>query len=637
MHTRKSSKGTKRKRTIESDCDESSEPKNPKRTDAKRASTKSTSLEKKRKEESTKSTNSVTDASTAIENTNIKREKPANDSTSNNPSANTRFVPGGDEDELSLVNSAEMLHGGRLQCPICPRTLSHRKILRLHIRSHLGKNLSHCKICNRGFAKGSNLNRHMLLHCRIDSTEESRILQSATQENGCYSCPYCAKTLIDRQTFRLHIRLHISKTLIRCEICNRGFDDDNELEKHMTCHGNEFPCNNCDQLFNTFGERKEHIRTAHIDQFEESGRTERVNRRSSGKIKNANDTDAEDDEDKHIVEKSQCVDGRYECVFCKKTLANRTTLKYHIRLHLGKHLLKCDICSQGFSKKSHLKRHIATHGKKKPCRFCDEVFETFDERRTHTVAAHKDATLSQTNKTIIPMWTQANGTKFRSCIICNATFDRIYELKSHLDWHVNNPKTFDAFDFSVNEEMCDKFGIKNGDHQNFSTILYNKIQESPGNLSNLYSITNESGWELSISDSETENEDFCDENDQKYCCGKCERHFDRLHKLMCHMKVDHNAHTQEFHEFKCTYCMQCFPNQNVLGTFLIFFFFANQSNNKLKHIAFNMFHHIFFPAKHLRQQCENKSKTAVCLLCNNRFTWKTNLEKHVAIYHEGIK
>lgn len=122
--------------------------------------------------------------------------------------------------------------------------------------------------------------------------------------------------------------MHISKTLIRCEICNRAFDDDTELEKHMACHGNEFPCNHCDQIFSQFGARKEHIRMAHIAEVEEQfDRTEREpNRRSGGKTKSiSNDADAhgEDDEDKHIVEKSECVNGRYECVFCKKTLANR--------------------------------------------------------------------------------------------------------------------------------------------------------------------------------------------------------------------------------------------------------------------------------------------------------------------------
>lgn len=88
----------------------------------------------------------------------------------------------------------------------------------------------------------------------------------------------------------------------------------------MKCHGDEFPCNYCDQLFNTFGERKEHIRTEHIDQVEEQfDQIERkTNRRSSGKTKTTDaDADGEDDEDKHIVEKSECVNGRYECCFCK--------------------------------------------------------------------------------------------------------------------------------------------------------------------------------------------------------------------------------------------------------------------------------------------------------------------------------
>lgn len=57
-----------------------------------------------------------------------------------------------DEEELELIRSAKLVNG-RLQCPICPRTLSQRKILRLHIRAHVGKNLLHCKLCGKGFAK----------------------------------------------------------------------------------------------------------------------------------------------------------------------------------------------------------------------------------------------------------------------------------------------------------------------------------------------------------------------------------------------------------------------------------------------------------------------------------------------------
>lgn len=505
-----------------------------------------------------------------------------------------------DGDEQQLVNSAKMMNG-RLQCPICPRTLSQRKILRLHIRSHLGKNLLHCKICNRGFAKGSNLNRHMLLHCTVDNDEENQIILAATQSNGCYSCPFCAKTLIDRQTFRLHIRLHISKGLVRCEICNRGFEDDDELQKHMTSHGNQFTCNHCDQVFDTFRDRKHHLRTEHSPLFS-------VPNAAAGHVEQLNDIPKsqhhnDDDEDKFIVNESNCVNGRFECVFCKKTLANRTTLKYHIRLHLGKHLLKCDICGQGFSKKSHLKRHIATHARKKPCRYCDAVFETYEDRKIHSAAVHKDIAQNHTNKTIIPAWTQPNGQKQCICMICGLSFDHINELRNHLEWHRNEPTSFNGIDFSLKEDILTNFNGINRESQDIGRILREQLERNSENLSKLYCITNEHGWELSLSDSETEIEtlDYEYPPKPKYNCGKCEQHFDRLHKLMCHMKVDHSS--IEFQAFKCTHCLQYFPNGIIL-------------------------------AKHSRQQCENQNKSFLCMLCNNRFTWKSSLDKHVAVYHE---
>lgn len=63
-----------------------------------------------------------------------------------------------DDKELKLINSAKEIDG-RLQCPVCDKTLSHRRILRLHLRAlHLRTNLFFCQICGRGFAKGNGNN-----------------------------------------------------------------------------------------------------------------------------------------------------------------------------------------------------------------------------------------------------------------------------------------------------------------------------------------------------------------------------------------------------------------------------------------------------------------------------------------------
>lgn len=68
-----------------------------------------------------------------------------------------------------------------------------------------------------------------------------------------------------------------------------------------------------------------------------------------------------------LVEYAQIVDGRYQCKFCDKTLADRRTYRLHIRLHTGKNLKRCNICDRGFAKQSHLDSHLKTHAKDSKC------------------------------------------------------------------------------------------------------------------------------------------------------------------------------------------------------------------------------------------------------------------------------
>lgn len=510
-----------------------------------------------------------------------------------------------DEEESKLLNSAQEVNG-RLQCPLCPKTLSQRRILKLHIRSHVGRNLHRCSICNKGFAKGSNLNRHMLLHRNMCSEDEDRIIKNAFSD-GRYSCPYCTKILIDRQTFRLHIRLHISKLFMRCDVCNQAFEDKAKLEEHMTTHGNQFSCNKCGDTFETYHERTLHMSTAHSTedsaQISDEDFNDGTDNKGGDDINDKYDND--DDEDKQLVERSKLVDGRYECEFCKKTLANRTTLKYHIRLHIQKKLLKCAICGQGFSKKSHLKRHLGTHTKKRqPCRYCDAAFDTYEERKAHTANIHKKALQNQSSKTFIPCWTQSNGLKQCVCLICDQEFDQIHLLSDHIQYHLENPETFSGIDFANKMEMLSKFNNIDYNAENIGEILRNILKQDPQQVSKIYRISNAKGWELALTDSETDDDDGSSATIKSYDCGKCMQSFDRVHRLMCHMKVDHDQHS--FKDFKCSYCGQCFPNSVIL-------------------------------AKHLRQQCENEDKTIVCSMCNCKFLWQESLERHLMVYHETEK
>ncbi|XP_037040954.1 zinc finger protein 91-like [Bradysia coprophila] len=516
-------------------------------------------------------------------------------------------IPLDDEEQL-LIKSAKIVDD-RYACPLCPRTLARREILVLHLRTHTGKNLLLCPVCDKGFAKPYNLSHHMMLHdgnanVRIDET-----IAKAEQPDGSFCCTFCLKSFVERKSFRLHLRMHTSNKLEHCPICNQSFMDEDELMQHMPVHGDSFPCIECDQVFNTFKDRKYHTEAVHTVKKVSSGTGKFASSKRPRAVKEVVSDEEHDDEDEQLVNSAELVNGRYNCKFCEKTLANRSTLKLHIRLHLKKKLKVCTICDHGFSKNSHLDRHMKTHFPKIPeCKICHATFDSLQEQKAHTAAAHRDDIQTSTIRKAIVPWTQPNGKKSCECRICHSVFDSIAALRKHLDWHAATTDWIQEVDLKSRPEYSQMFGESADDeltNERLAEMLQSRLRENSTDVSKMYRITNGQGWELSLTDSETDDND--DESNERkrmfYNCDECPRprSFDRLYKLMCHIKADHpNASKQ----FQCTHCLQCFPNATILD-------------------------------KHLRQQCQNDGKTLHCTMCYSRFTWADSLASHFAVYHQS--
>merc|ERR1712102_152062 len=96
-------------------------------------------------------------------------------------------------------------------------------------------------------------------------------------------------------------------------------------------------------------------------------------------------------------------EGLFECKICNKKMKNEHYLKVHmnctkefhrfdkLKLHIMTHgnikPFKCDICSNGFSRKEHLNAHIQKihHGGKSnlDCNTCKERFDSFISLANH--------------------------------------------------------------------------------------------------------------------------------------------------------------------------------------------------------------------------------------------------------------
>lgn len=196
--------------------------------------------------------------------------------------------------------------------------------------------------------------------------------------------------------------------------------------------------------------------------------------------------------------------------------------------------------------------------------------------------------------TAFEMLGHANAEKLCVCKICNKSFDRISKLRKHICSHgATDPLLQTRID--KNQDLCE-----------------------------LYQITNSGGWELTLSDSETDADDSdgediddeataCDSKNKSivshrtHTCGSCNRSFDRQYRLVVHMFFEH-AKTKlvDFERFRCTSCNQLYPNDELL-------------------------------AKHRRNQCENHHKKCICQTCGVRFEWSTSLKLHTSKVHAKKK
>lgn len=200
-----------------------------------------------------------------------------------------------------------------------------------------------------------------------------------------------------------------------------------------------------------------------------------------------------------------------------------------------------------------------------------------------------------------------NNSKKCICMICNQMFYKIAHLRKHLSIHMTDPLSFDNIDLQSKPELFDAVSVNLSTHTNTSLLRIIQQQLELGENHRFYQVVNSSAWELDLDASETESE--TDEflvNEwmtplHEYRCSSCSGTFDRVHKIVSHMKNEHNASDMEN---VCTHCRRVFPNSAILE-------------------------------KHLRLQCENKFKSITCSRCQVRFMWQSSHDEHVRIMHSA--
>ncbi|KAL1404550.1 hypothetical protein pipiens_018827, partial [Culex pipiens pipiens] len=296
--------------------------------------------------------------------------------------------------------------------------------------------------------------------------------------------------------------------------------------------------------------------------------------------------------------------GGFGCDSCERVFADRRGITNHVKQHERKEVKQCPLCSREFTSSYHLNRHVKMHENDTDCGVCGRKFGLYHDYKDHMAVEHPGEALVEPKRTerterelaltLTAELLEDPGKMEAICRICDATFERIAELRRHLRTH-EDVKSFENVNIANKPYLFEEGYVL----ENYLEYLVQQVCK--GNLLRFYQIVEPDGEELELSDSDSEGEDE-EVVRREHGCGLCQQSFPRIKLLREHAKSCHRP--EEL--IGCKHCARGFPNTTLF-------------------------------MRHLRQQCENTTKKFHCTFCNEKFMWQTSLNKHAQHHHKPTK
>ncbi|XP_017079986.2 zinc finger protein Xfin [Drosophila eugracilis] len=462
------------------------------------------------------------------------------------------------------AKSQSMTSDGRHACEVCDKTFSWYRDMQRHARIHFEKASYVCDTCGKGFLRKDKYMFHLRCHKKREA--KWKALQVGKQ-------------------WRFAERLYSSGRLkkIECKLCGLSCQRMEELRIHINTHVN---VESLADLRKDSDVVREHFAglSCDLDTIKQkicSDVAEGLSEKFAcivnfyGYEMGLNDSD----------EESASEESKYNCFVCNLSFTRKHrlvkhTLDEHSQSSSTLPWQSCGSCKVGFLCLTLYNQHLNTHChsqiRRYRCRKCPGKFMWPENLQNHA-CSHRRA-----EKKIL-------------CTLCDAVQTSLAQLRVHLITHQND---LNGISLDYNSTFFRSFYPDGLDCS--TSDLAARISEdfNVQDFDRYYNASTESGRELDLFDSET---DESDEETRIYSCLLCGENTSTLASLLQHQK---NIHSDRAANLPCP-CDDCgsgFVSKDLLE-------------------------------QHRRQRCAKTHFRFQCHICNIRFVWQSNYELHLKTHH----
>ncbi|CAD7089520.1 unnamed protein product [Hermetia illucens] len=401
-------------------------------------------------------------------------------------------------------------------------------------------------------------------HCGLtlrDSAEQERhIISHFLITNSEFACSYanCKKTFAKAEELQKHLFDSHIQVMYKCSVCSDIFDTKVAIQVHFACaHSNESKLFRCSACMETFGSEKEF--SGHV----------RARHSSSGSA--------------------------IQCIFCRAVCSSELEMHFHLAAHARQ--FRCPACPETFHVEFLLDRHMQTHHSQKdgiattngapappPATSGATASDTLPRNSYHGAFNKQSVVPNNNNNNILEYNALASksllqfpGSKFYSPLQVDTTAVGSFAKHSALMYGLSqryfeaNKTLMDIYNYNQENKNVSPYFLNPGNFETTNRTSAALKPHHPSENKPPSERTNTTGFSCGI----CERSDFRTENDVhshrkivhnlktgvSLRCAYCNGNFKSRSELEHHMKTCHNSTGKH----KCLICDEIFPSPAVLA------------------------------------------------------------------------